>query len=48
MPPFQSFDLRVKRVFQRALLSGSKPTAADVAVPNVDGVGGTIGAWAFM
>ena len=47
-PPFQAFDLRVKRVMQCSPVRGSNVTAREVALPYVTGVGGTKGAWAFM
>ena len=47
-PPFQGFDLRVKRVLMCALSKGSVVTAREVVLPHVSGIGGTTGAWAFM
>ena len=47
-PPFQTFDLRVKRVLQRALVRGARATVNQVALPYVSGVGGVSGGWAFM
>ena len=48
-PPFQLFNLRLKRVLRRPLIEGSKLTVSDVSLPfAVAGVGGTKSGVAFM